>query len=426
MKKLIKACIDGYSSKITSFIANEKYVPSEYRDVYKAILHLESRNEPITESTINYTLKKEYSLQPRVIEMESYLIGEISILCSDVIEDYFRSEYVLVASQMQGASINGIFDFNRFRNKMDKINSEYENFLGSLEQESFNDIKERVVETIRQKNLCINKKGILTGIEALDRLLGELEGGSTNIVAARPGMGKTAFAIQLAFNLSILNKKAGALFFLEMKNDQVMRRVLANKTHFSNFELRNGLNTDRQAFSRFYNSSLELEGEKMIMIDSEFDVDRICAKIKAEKLKNDIEYVIIDYIGLITCSLQGTTNDKVSYISRKLKIASMVNDIPIIILSQLSRSVETRGGDKRPMLSDLRDSGSIEQDASTVSFLLRHEYYQILVDTDGSSLENVLDIIVAKNREGTTGTARTSCDIATSRIFEYNKEKLNF
>jgi replicative DNA helicase len=244
--------------------------------------------------------------------------------------------------------------------------------------------------------------GVPTGFTALDRLTSGWQPSDLIIVAARPGMGKTSYTLAIARNAAMDFGKGVAFFSLEMSNVQLVQRLISMEAEIPGAKLRSGQLEDYEW--QQLNSAIEKLSEAPIFIDDTpgINVFELRAKCRRLKMQHDIQMIIIDYLQLMTggSDQKGNREQEISMISRSLKGLAKELNVPVIALSQLSRAVETRGGAKRPQLSDLRESGAIEQDADIVSFIYRPEYYQILEDEEGNSLKGVGEIIIAKHRNG--------------------------
>jgi replicative DNA helicase len=251
--------------------------------------------------------------------------------------------------------------------------------------------------------------GVPTGFTALDRLTSGWQPSDLIIIAARPGMGKTSFVLSLAKNASMDYNKGIALFSLEMSALQLAQRLISMESEITLANLRTG---KLQEYERQQlRSAIERIGNAPIYIDDTpgINIFELRAKCRRMKLQYDIQLIIIDYLQLMSGggeNQRGNREQEVSAISRALKSLAKELQVPVIALSQLSRAVEVRGGSKRPQLSDLRESGSIEQDADIVSFIYRPEYYQMHEDDDGTSLKGIAEVIVAKHRNGATDTVK--------------------
>jgi len=244
--------------------------------------------------------------------------------------------------------------------------------------------------------------GVPTGFIGLDRLTSGWQPSDLVILAARPGMGKTSFVLALAKNAAMDFNKGVALFSLEMSDVQLVQRFISLEAEISGHKMRKG-NLEEYEWQQLY-TAIEKMADIPIFIDDTpgINIFELRAKCRRLKAQYDIQMVIIDYLQLMSGGgdNKGNREQEVSAISRGLKALAKELNVPVIALSQLSRAVESRGGTKKPMLSDLRESGSIEQDADMVMFIYRGEYYQILEDEEGESLKGIGEIVVAKNRHG--------------------------
>jgi replicative DNA helicase len=226
------------------------------------------------------------------------------------------------------------------------------------------------------------------------------------VLAARPGMGKTAFVLSMARNTAVDYNQGVAVFSLEMSSIQLVNRLISSETGISSEKLRKG-NLKEHEFRQLHERIGKLSKAPLFLDDtpalSVFDLRAKCRRLKRQ---HDIKMVIIDYLQLMNAGSSGKGNreQEISTISRSIKEIAKEIEVPIIALSQLSRSVETRGGSKIPLLSDLRESGAIEQDADIVSFIYRPEYYGLTEDEEGNSTLDRGDIIIAKNRHGSLDT----------------------
>ncbi|WP_302306858.1 replicative DNA helicase [Megamonas funiformis] len=250
------------------------------------------------------------------------------------------------------------------------------------------------------ENIINNKDellGLETGLYDLDNFLQGLKNSDFMILAARPSMGKTAFALNIASHLSIKKDTPVVFFSLEMSSNQLIHRIFSSRGLIPLFDLKSG-NLDDAHTQKLIKVSNKLSQTKLIINDKISNLMSLRSIARKLKRENDIKLIIIDYLQLLEGTRRENRNLEISEISRSLKILAKELDIPIIALSQLSRSVESRQV-KKPMLSDLRESGSLEQDADIVMFLYREDYYN--PETEN---KNITDVIIAKNRNGPTGT----------------------
>jgi replicative DNA helicase len=253
--------------------------------------------------------------------------------------------------------------------------------------------------------------GLATAFTELDRMTSGLQKGELVIIAARPSMGKTAFAINIAENAAIKSKATVAVFSLEMSKESLLRRMLASQAWVDQRKLQTGF-LGREDQERLQNA-LEQLVESRLYIDDSAGISLAEMRAKARRLKQTtggLDMIVVDYLQLMSATLPSAggkryenRTQEVSAISRGLKALAKELDVPVVALSQLSRASERRGDDKRPMLSDLRESGSIEQDADVVAFIHREAYYnrdEEMSESDRAKSE----IIIAKQRNGPTGT----------------------
>jgi len=260
------------------------------------------------------------------------------------------------------------------------------------------------------KNRESDLTGVPSGLYDLDKQTAGWQKSDLIIIAARPGMGKTSFVLTVARNAAIQFGKKVALFSLEMSSVQLTKRLISSETEISLNKLRSG-HLEEYEWVKLTQKTKELGNADLIIDDTPaINIFELRAKCRRLKQQHDIEMIIIDYLQLMS----GTGNGKnfnreqeISNISRSLKTIAKELEVPVIALSQLSRAVETRGGNKRPMLSDLRESGAIEQDADLVLFLYRPEYYGMDELDDGMPSKGLAEVIIAKHRNGPTGQVIT-------------------
>ena len=243
--------------------------------------------------------------------------------------------------------------------------------------------------------------GISTGYAALDRVITGLNKSDLLLVAARPGMGKTAFALNIASNVALRSQKTVAIFSLEMSREQLMNRLLSMESKVDSQHLRTG-NLKDDEWSKLIESA-GMIGESRLMIDDTpgISIGEMRSKCRKYKLEHGLDIIIIDYLQLMSGSGKSSSESRqqeISDISRSLKALARELNVPVVALSQLSRAVEQRT-DHRPMLSDLRESGAIEQDADVVMFIYRDDYYN-----KDSENKGIAEIIIAKQRNGPIGT----------------------
>ena len=242
--------------------------------------------------------------------------------------------------------------------------------------------------------------GLKTGFKDLDRVYGGRQNSDLIIKAARPAMGKTAQALCEAMNIAFEDNKKVIFFSLEMSSEQLMQRLVSIHTGIPLSNIRSG-RLDPDQWDRYNEEVNYLINDNLIIVDDVYTLNGIRTRCKKLKMKGKLDAIYIDYLQLINHKVAAgrSKEQEVSEVSRALKMLAKDLNVPIVCLSQLSRAVETRGGTHKPLLSDLRDSGAIEQDADIVEFIYRPEYY----DKDNAELFGVAYVIIAKNRNGACG-----------------------
>ncbi len=292
----------------------------------------------------------------------------------------------------------------------------------SSEFQRGDEVAKRIIEDIFS-----NKKEILglkTGFTALDEITTGLQKGDLIILAARPSVGKTAFALNLAMNAIIYNNNSVAFFSLEMPAEQLMKRMLSSISSVNNYKFKDFSTISNDEKERILAAYSKLENKNLFIDDSgSINLNEIIWKSKKLKNKNQLDLIIIDYMQLIPVDTKsgGNRQQEVSKISRSLKQLARELDVPIIALSQLNRRVEERES-KKPMMSDLRESGSIEQDADIIAFLYRDDYYNKSDEEGPSKNKLITELNIAKHRNGSTGTIEFLFDSTTGKFNSYKSD----
>ena len=264
-------------------------------------------------------------------------------------------------------------------------------------------LNEAIIQIEKARNKPDGLSGVPSGFSALDRITSGWQKTDLIIIAARPAMGKTAFVLSMARNMAVDHKQGVAIFSLEMSSIQLVNRLIAAETELGAEKIKTGKLEDYEWAQ--LNQRIKALDESPIFIDDTpaLSVFEFRAKCRRLKMQHDINIIIVDYLQLMTAGSDNrfSREQEVSSISRSLKAIAKELNVPIIALSQLNRSVESREG-RRPQLSDLRESGAIEQDADIVTFIHRPEYFGLTEDESGNSLLGVAEIIIAKHRNGAT------------------------
>ena len=399
-----------------------------YQNIWKAIMQTHKNNDAIDLINISEILKANKQLEDLggvlgLMELTSqYFTSDVTGGCKILKEKYIRRNTITQQYEL----IKKAFDeTNNITNEIAKS----QNALNEVT--SNNDAK---VHTAHDVTLDIARDisdnlgkyqevtGVPSGFEDYDKRLGGFsDEGDLYIIAARPSMGKTTFAINIAINAQKKFGYSGAFFSLEMSVKQIGRVILAKESGVNARNLKQNKVTTMQIEYIFDTLADEPES-KLIINDESKQLSYIVAQIHKLYRTHNIKFAIVDYLQLMTCETKGTRALEVEHMSRTLKELAGVLGIPIIALCQLSRAVETRGGAKRPQLSDLRDSGAIEQDASIVTFLYRPEYYGISEAEDGTSLVGLTELITPKNRHGEIGNDFLHFNKQTANFESYNTE----
>ncbi len=394
------------------------YVP-KHRIIYQAIINLFERSNPIDLITLKEELARmgdldkvggalylsELTTQVATaanVEYHSRIIAEKSLL-RRVIETMTE-----VVGEAYDPSTDA-FDL------LDKAEQRVFELSESNLRRSAIPIKDVMVNTVERLQAIHGREGGITGtpsgFSGLDDLTGGWQPGDFIVIAARPSMGKTAFCLDIARNAA-LHPTYGcgvAIFSLEMSNGQLAQRLLTSEARVDAQAARTGRLREEEwrqiarAAAKLFTAPIFIDDTPGLSI---LELRTKCRRLRAE---HHIGLIIVDYLQLMQ-GIRGAQSreQEIASISRSLKSLAKELDVPVIALSQLNRAVETRGGDKRPMISDLRESGSIEQDADVVLFIYRAERYQITVDEDGNSTEGLAEIIVGKQRNGPTGAVKLS------------------
>ena len=283
---------------------------------------------------------------------------------------------------------------------------------GQTAADAFEPTFERLAQAVQQRGLT----GVPTGLAALDGLTGGWQPGDLIILAARPGMGKTAALLHFARTAALDHGQYTAAFSLEMPTLQLMQRMVASEVPgYSNSDLRRGNlpgGLEQVAHIRQQAQRIQTHGHRLYIDDTPgLSIQQLRAKCARLHAQQPLSLVLVDYIQLMRGDTKGNREQEVGSISRGLKELAKELNAPVIALSQLSRDVEKRGGEKRPMLSDLRESGSLEQDADCIIFLWRGEYYNIAEYEDGTATADTILFDIAKHRNGATDEIVADCNL---------------
>ena len=385
----------------------EDFYREDNKIIYEAILNIYNRAEPIDIITLKSELSSmgkldavgglEYIAQlPDKVPTTSNVDRYIKI----VQDKAMLRNLIKTANEIISLGYDQTEDVE---DVMDHAEKKIFDVMQRKNQKGYTSIKDILIESFTKLEELYNQKqhvtGVPTGFIELDKKTAGLHGSELILIAARPAMGKSAFALNIGTYAATRANIPVAIFSLEMSKDQIGNRILCSEALVDSNNVRTGELNDEE-LSKLAETSGELSQAQIYVDDTPgISVMEIRAKCRKLKLEKNIGLVIIDYLQLIQGSGKSSSREQeIAEISRSLKILAKEIDVPVIALSQLSRAVESRP-DHRPMLSDLRESGSIEQDADIVMFLYRDDYYN-----EESEKKNIAEVIIAKQRAGSTGT----------------------
>lgn len=418
-------------TSVIDILKPDVFYKDQHKVIYAAIIKLFSKSEPVDILTVTSELKKSGEIEQaggayyitqltnRVassanveyhahIIIQKYIQRELIRISSEIIKDAFEDS-LDVFDMLDKAEQNlfTVSDTNLRRNTLD---------MHAL-------VKEALQYIEKAKDQQEQLRGVPSGFTALDRYTTGWQKSDLIILASRPGMGKTAFALSMARNIAVDFKKPVAIFSLEMSSIQLVTRLISAESRLSSDKLRKGELADHEwqqlntRISKLIDAPIFIDDTPALSI---FELRAKCRRLKAQ---HNIEMIFIDYLQLMRGSFdrQGNREQEISNISRSLKSLAKELDIPVLALSQLSRAVETRGGSKKPILSDLRESGAIEQDADLVLFIYRPEYYGFTEPhEDGTPTLGLAEISIAKHRNGPLGEIHLKFMSKYARFADYD------
>jgi replicative DNA helicase len=407
-----------------------------HQKIYKAILSLSINEEPVDILTVSEELKRQGALEdvggPFYITQLTNRVASaahIEFHARIIAQKFIQRELIRVSSEIQTQAFDESVDV---ADLLDRAQQDvFEIAEGNIKKESshIRPLADEVINQILEAGKRTDGlSGVPSGFTALDRITSGWQKSDLVIIAARPSMGKTAFVLSMARNMAVDHKAPIAIFSLEMGADQLVKRLISSETELGSEKLRSGRLEDFE-WEQLHVKIKDLI-EAPIYVDdtpglSIYELRSKCRRLKA---KHNISCIVIDYLQLMTAGsdMRGNREQEVSLISRQLKIIAKELNVPVIALSQLNRGVEQRTGDaKKPMLSDLRESGAIEQDADMVLFIHRPERYGITEDAEGNSLIGIADIIIAKHRNGAVGEIQLRFRTNLARFTDLEGESLN-
>lgn len=402
-------------TSVIDMLKPEVFYKEAHQKIYRAILDLFEKSEPVDILTVTNQLRKNGDLElvggPYfVTQLTSRIASSANIEYHTRIisQKYLQRELIRISSGIIHDAFEDTTDVFELLDSAEKN-------LFSVSETNLRRSYEKMSDLIRDAIEQINKArlhedhliGVPTGFVELDRLTAGWQKADLIVIAARPGMGKTAFVLSMARNMAVDYKRPVAFFTLEMNAIQLVTRLMSSETQLTSDKLKKGM-LETYEWEQLHSKIAALTDAPLYIDDTpSLSIFELRAKARRMKQQHGIELLVVDYLQLMSIAdNRGNREQEISNISRSLKALAKELNIPVIAISQLSREVEKRGGSKRPILSDLRESGAIEQDADMVIFIYRPEYYKIEYFEDQSPTKDVAEIIVAKNRNGATKDMR--------------------
>lgn len=434
LEQLVLGAILLEGKTMTSVMAHlspERFYDPKNATVFEVMAELYTQNSPIDLLTVTQAVRKKRLLDQSggpayIASLTSRVASTANIdqWCLFLNEHFMKREFARISSQVHDLSFDGSTDvfeiYDRFTGQMSQIfNKSVKTTMSHVSE-----LTEKIAEMVISRETTTNGvSGLTTGIASVDRIIGGHQKSDLMYMAGRPGMGKTAMALSEMLSMAVHGVPV-AFFSLEMSSSQVILRLLSMLTGIDGSKLmKYKLETEEL---RLFQSKKDYLNMLPIYIDDTagLSVFDLRTRVKTMVEKYSVSIVYVDYVQLLGSGTRKPGQNReqeLSLISRNLKLIAKECDVPVIALSQLSRAVEARS-EKRPMLSDLRESGSLEQDADIVVFLYRPEYYGVTADEAGNSVEGLGEYIVAKQRNGSTGIARMRFLPNVMRYVEFNNQ----
>ncbi len=396
---------------VIDMLTPSSFYDPKHQFIYGAIRELFGSSSPIDLLTVSNKLRQNGELEGAggaayISQLTSRVASSahVEFHARIIAEKHIKRELIRMSGEVIRDAYDDTSDVFDVLNKAEgDLFNIAENNMGKNADSMQNVVRQAIEEIERASQNTDGISGVPTGFFDLDKVTAGWQRSDMIVIAARPAMGKTAFVLSMARNTAVDHGMGVALFSLEMSSVQLVKRLIASEARIDAGKLRKGDLRDDE-FQQLHSRITKLATAPIYIDDtpgiSIFDLRAKCRRLK---MQHDIQIVIIDYLQLMTAGGakgSGNREQEISSISRSIKEIAKELNVPVIALSQLSRSVEQRGGDKRPQLSDLRESGAIEQDADIVSFIYRPEYYGFMQDEDGNSNEGVGEIMIAKHRNG--------------------------
>lgn len=417
-------------TNVIDILQPKSFYKENHARIFSAIQRLFQRSEPIDILTVTQELKKSGELE---IVGGAYFISQLTNRVASSANAEYHARIIAqkyIQRELIRISTDTIRDaYEETSDVFELLDSAEKNLFGIVEsniRKNYDKMHTLISQSIKEIEAARSQTSGVTGVQSgftdMDRVTAGWQKSDLVIIAARPAMGKTAFVLSLARNAAVDFKKPVALFSLEMSSLQLVNRLIASESELPAEKLKKGQLEDYE-FQQL-NAKIGSLTEAPIFIDDTpaLSIFELRAKARRLKQKHDVSMIVIDYLQLMRSGSEhkGNREQEISNISRSLKSIAKELNIPVLALSQLSRQVENRGGDKKPQLSDLRESGAIEQDADMVLFIHRPEYYNLTEDENGNSTAGMAEIIIAKHRNGPTGSVKLRFVDKLAKFLDYD------
>ena len=404
-------------TNVIDILKPENFYKDANKEIYQSIIDLFNDSEPIDLLTVTSQLKKNGKLEYvggsfYVTQLTTRVnsASNIEYHARIILEQSIKRQLIEVSGEVQKEAYEDTTDvFDLLDNTEQSLFDISESHI----RKNYSQVKGLMKEAIDELQAKKTKKDGITGVPSgfidLDNITSGWQPSDLVIIAGRPSMGKTAFVLSMMRNASIDHEMPIALFSLEMSSLQIVNRLISSEAELDSDKIKKG-NLKDYEWQQLLHKTDQLNNAKIFIDDTPaLSILELRAKSRRLKSQHDIQCIIVDYLQLMSGEYgksSGNREQEIASISRSLKAIAKELNVPVLALSQLSRAVETRGGDKRPVLSDLRESGSIEQDADMVLFIYRADRYDITEDEDGNLTAGVAELLLRKNRNGPTGKVK--------------------
>lgn len=420
--------VDRDALDILGVLSDSDFYAEANALVFQAIGELFKDGNPVDMITVTNQLRKNGTIS-RIPENGAYYVAQLTMNVTAANVEYHARVVREMAIKRNLIAIAGRIESGAYQDGADAFELiDYvqtallgpELSAGDSTQQAPSQVYANVIHLLQgRKDMEVT--GVPSGFSKVDGLTAGWQPTDLIIIAARPGMGKTAFVISCAENAGV----PVDLYSLEMSASQLTERRISGAYEIDNYNLRRGKLTENE-WQLLTKDQKKIQTKPIYIDDSSaLSITELRIRAMRRKKKHGTGLVIVDYLQLMKGNGNGNREQEISSISRGLKALAKDLNVPVIALSQLSRAVETRGGDKRPQLSDLRESGSIEQDADIVSFLYRPEYYGIVADSEGLPTTGKAEFIIAKNRHGSTEAVWIDFVSKYSKFTEHREQTSN-